>query len=527
MNTMREKKKTLYAACGFMFLLFVLALSYRLVFGPILRLRLIAETGSSSVVAKKQINFGIDSFSGYAILRSSQFESELAAHDIKVNLLDDKADYETRFKAMQNKSLQMAVFTIDSLVKLSAEFKDMPASIVLVIDETKGADAIVAYKQAVKNLQDLNDSGSFFVLTPNSPSEFLARTAKASFNLSNMNKNFVEKESAEEVLRVLRKADKTQKVGYTLWEPYISQALNDDNVHVVFDSSKLNGYILDVVAVERNFLKEQPDVVRSFVESYLRVSHSISKQQDGFSGVILEDSKKQGSPLSKHQTQNLTKGLLFKNTLENYAHFGIVSAEESGGLPNMDRIISNVIGVLVQTGFMQEENYLVGKEKFFYYDGIFRSMQASRFRPDISSNNVLASATGNTDLDAVRGYKTLKPLTEEEWSKLVVVGEFQVEPITFGRGKSAVNEQAKRDLSNLANRLAAFPHYYLVVVGNARSDGDSGLALKLAQDRSEAVTKCLETLGVESARMKFIASQPSGNSSEAQTVTFVVGQLPY
>jgi len=525
-----SKKTILNFAFFWIVLLAIVACGYRFVVAPIFRNKLIAETGSdgTKTVYKNQINFGIDSFSGYAIFRSSQFKTELQSQDISINFVDDKAVYADRFKALQDGSLQMAVFTVDSNIVASINAQDMAASIVLVIDETKGADAVVAYKGAVQSLQDLNAANATFVLPPNSPSEFLARTVLASFNLSNMPEKFyTENESAEKVLRTLRQADKSKKVGYFLWEPYVTQALNDENVHVILDSSKLSGYLIDVLVVERKFLKENPSVVRAFVESYLRVAYSISKQKDGFINLILEDSKKQNNPLSRHQAENLVRGILWKNTLENYAHFGLVSAAEAGGLPNMDQIISNIVGVLTKTGAVSETNYLTGKEKSLYFDGILRSMQAGKFRPDMGGANIIENVTGKTSLDAVRGSGMLKALSDDEWKQLVVVGEFRIEPISFGRGKSKINDQAQRDLDQLANRLSTFPNYYLIVVGNSRSDGDIELAMKLAQERAESVTKYLIETGVNSNRIKFVAAQPSGTSSEAQTVSFVVGQLPY
>jgi outer membrane protein OmpA-like peptidoglycan-associated protein len=103
----------------------------------------------------------------------------------------------------------------------------------------------------------------------------------------------------------------------------------------------------------------------------------------------------------------------------------------------------------------------------------------------------------------------------------------EIDPIAFGRGKSTLNSQAQRDLDEVANRLQNFPNYYLIVIGNARSDGDIDVALQLAQERGAAATSYLKKAGVNETRIKSITSRPSGSSGDAQSVTFVVGQLPY
>ncbi len=49
----------------------------------------------------------------------------------------------------------MAAFTVDALIKTTAQSGESspPATIVALIDETRGADAMVAYKSAVKNVE--------------------------------------------------------------------------------------------------------------------------------------------------------------------------------------------------------------------------------------------------------------------------------------------------------------------------------------------------------------------------------------
>ena len=88
-----------------------------------------------------------------------------------MNLHDDGADYAARIRALQAGDAQLAVFTIDALLKASAELNEMPATIVALVDETTGADAIVAYKSKVPNIDALNAAETRFVLTPSSPSE--------------------------------------------------------------------------------------------------------------------------------------------------------------------------------------------------------------------------------------------------------------------------------------------------------------------------------------------------------------------
>ena len=79
---------------------------------------------------KYTVNFAADAFSGYAGIRSNSFRDENANFGIKINLVDDGANYIQRLQKLSNGELDMAVFTVDALMKASAEIKDIPATIV-------------------------------------------------------------------------------------------------------------------------------------------------------------------------------------------------------------------------------------------------------------------------------------------------------------------------------------------------------------------------------------------------------------
>ena len=109
----------------------------------------IIKATSSDSTYRTQVHMLGDAFSGYAVLRSDVFQKNMKAESIKVNFEDDKADYLGRIKALADNKAQMAVFTIDALLKVGSQIGDFPASIVFIVDESYGDDGIVAYKDAV------------------------------------------------------------------------------------------------------------------------------------------------------------------------------------------------------------------------------------------------------------------------------------------------------------------------------------------------------------------------------------------
>jgi len=123
----------------------------------------------------------LDSFSGYAVLRSEKFRAPLLEQGIRLHLVDDEAVYSDRIKKLESGETPLAVFTIDALITNSAVIKDTPATIVMLIDDSQGADAMVAYKKALPDLAALNHEETRIVLLPDSPSETLARVVRTQF----------------------------------------------------------------------------------------------------------------------------------------------------------------------------------------------------------------------------------------------------------------------------------------------------------------------------------------------------------
>jgi hypothetical protein len=278
---------------------------------------LIAKTGSNRHYDHK-VAFGIDSFSGYAVFRSPEFAAHLSSRSIKLDLQDDGANYTDRIKKLASGELQMAVFTVDALVKASATINDLPATIVAIGDETKGADAALGYKNKYPNIQSLNNAKTKFVLTPDSPSEMLTRVVQAHFDLGNLQGTpYVQAQSARDVYEQYRKANQNDDFVYVVWEPYIQKMLENPNIHVIVDSSNFRGYVVDVIVTSRDFLIKNPQVVQEVVQSYFRAAYEHSQDMPK---LILDDGKLTGEVMSPTQAKKLVDGIRWKNVLENYAH---------------------------------------------------------------------------------------------------------------------------------------------------------------------------------------------------------------
>ena len=520
----RSPTGILVAALIWIVVLAAAAAAYRFLIHPRTQSRLEDRTGSARRF-KQEPTLALDSFSGYCLLRSDGYHEALNRQGIRLRLDDDGADYAGRLAALRNGDIDLAVFTIDSLLKAGAEAGELPGTIVLVIDETKGADAIVAYKTGVPTLDQLDDPRAGFVLTPDSPSEFLARVAVANFNLPRLPDTWLHgKDGADAVYRAFRAAPRDEPRAYVLWEPYVSKALKEKDAHVLLDSGKLSGYIMDVLVVRRAYLSEQEEVVRRIVETYLREAYAVSRRQ-GMADLVVEDARNLGlDDVGRKEARALVEGIAWRNTLENYLQFGLMDGGRSGGLPHIEDATRRILDVLLRTAAI-DSNPWEGRLHVLYYDKILRQLKDADFHP----GNVLALEGGGEGLDfeTVRGEAGTVGLTDEQWASLVPMGEMRVEALSFARGTARLNLSSERHLTNLAGQLKAFPHTYLRVTGHARAVGDLEANLKLSGERAEAALAYLVAQGTDRERLRADAAEPSASNGSAQSVTFELGQLPY
>ncbi|MSP90662.1 MAG: hypothetical protein EXR79_02470 [Myxococcales bacterium] len=506
-----------------------LAVGYKLWLKPQSEQELVAQTGAPSQY-RTTVHVALDSFSGYAPLRTVAFADALRHDGIKLELHDDKADYKARLAGLAQGKSQFAVFPLDAYLTAGHAAQAWPASVVAVLDETVGADAVVA-GPAVKNVADLDDPAARLVLTPGSPSELLARVLLAHFSLGRLPANWLEPaDGAAQVYARFRADPKTAKKAYVLWEPYVSKAVHD-GAHVLLDSGKVKGMIIDTLVVERRFLSEHPDVVEQVVAAWLRTVHAASLTPDGLATLVADDAKAAGEPLTAAQARQLAAGVHWKNTLENYAHFGLQDGVAGRG-DHLEDAIDRVVRVLVTTHALAADP-LPGRASTILFPGALKAMKERGFHPGKALAVMPGPGAGTAGLDSATVLaKVTEPapvpaLAPAAWAALQAVGTMRVEPIEFTRGTADLSIQAQRDLDDIVGHLDTLPAYYLRVEGHARAAGDADENLKLAQARADAVVQYLLLRHVVPERVHALAVPPSSAEGEAQSVSFVLGTPPY
>jgi outer membrane protein OmpA-like peptidoglycan-associated protein len=454
---------------------------------------------------KHEVTVALDSFSGYAVLRSKTFADLLRRRGVKLELRDDGANYPQRLENLRKGNVQMAAFTVDALIKTGAKSGELPATIVALIDETRGADAMLAYKSTIRNVDALNHPDVRFVLTPDSPSETLARVVMSTFALDQLPPEpFTMARDAADVYERYRRSGKDSREVFVLWEPYVSKILANESMDVVIDSSRFTGYIVDCLVAERDFLVKNPDVAQSVVECYFRALYEY-RSDEAMTQLVKSDAGDDPA-MDAAVSQKLVAGIDWKNTQENFAHFGLRSSQ---GLQHLADMIENITEVLINTGAIDSDP-TAGQPDRLYFDQPLRQLFDAGFHP-------------GDEQEEVRQREQLAALSDQQWESLEPVGTLSVPALVFPRGTDKLTERSERILDELVSQLETWPQYYVILRGNASRKGDLEANKRLAEQRAKATERYLTSHGVASRRIRAVGSEPSGKTS----VSVLLGQLPY
>jgi flagellar motor protein MotB len=454
-----------------------------------------------------RIPLALDAFSGYCIFRAPEFHKKLAAKGIYIHLKDDKADYPARIQGLQAGTTKLAVYTIDSLINSSAGLPSAPpAAIVSVIDESKGADAVVAYRGAIPDRNALNSPDVQLVFTKDSPSETLARVVRkvAAPRIGPMTK----KDNYDDVLASLNKAlekpNPSDRTGYVIWEPDISRVIGQNANFYVVTSSKeemYSGKIVDVLVAQKEYLKSNKETVKAIIETYFETLNDFSTPR-AKADLVLKDAGRTGITMSPEQADQVERGILWRNAKQNYAHFEL--SKETLGMPAVPAMITDLSKLLVESGAISKPGDVAS-----LYD---RSLMEALFKEGkfLDVSTVAATPQGPVNWDKLRP----------------VGGQFDLPAISFKRGTADLNEGLAGLSLDEAARVMQEPTYYLEIRGFVAKETNAEADRKLKLDRANAVLEALKARGVPPERMRAVAGTPGMPGADAgrAEVAFVVLQ---
>ncbi|MBF0104790.1 MAG: OmpA family protein [Deltaproteobacteria bacterium] len=448
--------------------------------------KMIEKTNTSITDAKDikgQIRIGVDNWIGYYVLCSKEMQRRVRNLNYRLKCIDDKADYKGRMQALSRGELDFAVATVDSFI-LNGASENFPGVIVMVIDESKGGDALVARKTRFKNIEDLKSQRGFKVaFTPASPSEHLLKSVAVHFDVaqfSDKNKEWrLETNGSAEALDLLMggKADVA-----VLWEPDVSRALANKDIVKILGTENTQKLIVDVLLVGRDFLISHPAMIHEFLGAYFRVLKTYRDDPERFANEV-----RQETGLSQDQVVAMLKGVKLMSLHENASVWFGIKNQDGLGYDGLVDAMEAAVQILQKAGDFAD-NPLPDADPYRLQNRSFIQKLYEHGLPGETGFQGTQETETATDESLERKFK---PLTLSEWEALHEIGTLKIRPVTFQSGTELLDMNGKIELDMAAANLKHYPHFRVVIKGHTGLKGDTEANMSLSLDRAEAVKRYL------------------------------------
>jgi outer membrane protein OmpA-like peptidoglycan-associated protein/intracellular sulfur oxidation DsrE/DsrF family protein len=444
---------------------------------------------------KGEISIALDSWIGYFPFKSPVFGQLMRDEGYRVKVIDDNADYAGRMEELKKGRIDFAVCTVDSYLLNGGAVK-FPGVIVSVIDESKGGDAIVAWKESIPNIESLKSAASYRVaFTPASPSEHLLKAIAVHFDIP-MLKNRdgawrIETGGSQEALALLT-SKKTECA--VLWEPDVTDSLSDKNIVKLIGSEDMQNLIVDILLVNRKYADTNPEQTKIFIKNYHRTMEIYTASRERLSKDIISHLE-----ISEARVKSMLKGVRWMGMQENLSWFG-TGSEKSLEQPGIVRSINSTIKILTENKDF-DSNPLPDRDPY--------TILNSSFIKELGGGGSVNASMPETSPGSV---KTFSSLSDDEWKKLRVIGSFKLLPVTFRSGTSEVDENGRDRIRELSENMAHYPNYRFMIKGHSGLLGDPEENRRLSSERAASVKNELtRTFRIDTLRMKAVgagASEP-------------------
>jgi outer membrane protein OmpA-like peptidoglycan-associated protein len=433
----------------------------------------ITYSTSDAKQLKGEISIALDSWIGYFPFRSPVFGKLMRDAGYRVKIVDDHADYPRRMSMLKKGKIDFAVCTVDSYL-LNGKDAGYPGIIVSVIDESKGGDAVLSWKESVSNLNQLNKkAGLKIAFTPASPSEHLLKSLAVHFAIDRLKADrsswAVEVNGAEDAYARLIKKEVDLAV---LWEPYVTEALARPGIVKLIGSEDMEKLIVDILLANRNFSRDKPDLVKLVMKSYFETLGVYHAAPDRLESDIVQTIK-----LARTQVKYMLKGVRWVSFPENVRWFGIRSSSAHAS-PELIGSIMSTAGILVESGDFGE-NPLPDRDPY--------TIVNSAFLDELEKNTSFASGPEGVSGDSLT--KRFPKLGEAQWERLRVVGSLRLRPVSFRSGIEKLDDNGREQVKIIVNSIRHYPNYRILVKGHTGLRGDPAENMKLSTLRAASVSQ--------------------------------------
>jgi outer membrane protein OmpA-like peptidoglycan-associated protein/ABC-type amino acid transport substrate-binding protein len=351
------------------------------------------------------------------------------------------------------------------------------AKAVMIVDNTRGADAIIARDKSIRTVEDL--AGRKVAMLQFTPSHGMTIDAVENSSLSARKKQSIDYVfiNAEDGLGGVRAALESGAVdAAVLWDPDLSLALRATRGHVVYSTRTASNLIFDVMVCDQRVLNDAQGraAVQKLVNGWMKGVDAAKADPDTAVDALIE-TKEFFALLAKDEGKPFVKGLfdnlLWTGVADNARILGL-----AGGTNHYNRVYQRFDQIYRAAGALANpKSPVINPDDSFDQSFIRNLYQASTAaQAEARKTEVFTEAAREEAVQAAPAEVT-KPVT-----------------VSFASGQSALTKRAERTIDTemvpfIENNGSA----YFEISGNTDSTGNAAINNRLSLARAEAVVDYL------------------------------------
>jgi outer membrane protein OmpA-like peptidoglycan-associated protein/ABC-type taurine transport system substrate-binding protein len=431
-----------------------------------------------------------DSWKGYKVICGNVIKNMLRQKRIRLECVDDKANYADRMKAIKNGDSQFAVLEVGSYV-IEGEPFDYPLSIIMGIDTSFQGDALIANKNNIPNIDSLRDNPNTKVaLTMKSPSEMFAKIATTHFDLDVFRdtNNLIESDGSKDAMMMLLKGEVPAAV---LWEPYRSIALKDPNMVEIISTKDAQDTIVDALGVSRKFGEENPAIVKTVLVAYFKALKYYKDNPSELIKEIKSDADTKG--MTDKDIKKMVAGIHWMNLTENCEKWFACDATNFSANMEIIDTANMTLGVWQSFGDITG-NPFPSKDVYNIVNGEYIS--------DLYMNGLGDSDDKSVIVNSLE--KEFSSWTEKDWNNAKEFGKLKNKSVTFSKN-SQLRMSSKDSIDEIASKLKHYPNFRIRIGGHTGTLGDKDKKLSISKERAEWVKRFLQvTYNIDEDRIQAV-----------------------
>lgn len=243
------------------------------------------QSTSDAKNTKGKINVAADRWIGNLVLNSTELKKILRKSGYLL-INEGNLNASAKMTGIEEGTIDVAAFSLPEFL-LFAHRNDFPATIIAVIGESTGADAILADKTKINSIDALKrKKNTKIAFAENSRSHFFAFQAAAALGGQQWFRGAQNKIKVKNATRAASELEKGAVALSVLSEPDVSKSLADKNLITLYNPTKAIAGMLDVLVARRDFAQKKPDVVVKFLKFYFETQARITSNKDQLSQLI-------------------------------------------------------------------------------------------------------------------------------------------------------------------------------------------------------------------------------------------------